>query len=127
MAAVRKNATNLQLVEGVPLVVVQGEIDIANIREFDEGLRSAAEHDAGAVVVSLEEASYFDSAAIHALIACRARLATTRQGFLIVPPSTAAGRRVLEIAGLSNGDMLAASRDDALARAKELSRQRRPT
>ena len=120
----KKNAATLAVFEGVPVVEVVGEIDIANIDELHESLRSAGEHDAGVVVVSLEKASYFDSAAIHALVACRARLITTRQGFLIVQPATAAGRRILEIAGLLRDDTLVASRAEALDRAKQLATQR---
>jgi len=123
-AAKKKGEARLEVVDGVPVVVVDGEVDIANIEELNESLRAAGEFDAGAVVVSLEEARYFDSAAIHALVSCRARLATSRQGFLIVRPATAAGRRVLEICGLLRDDNLVATREEAVARAKYLVAER---
>lgn len=125
MASTKKSVAQLELVDGVPVIEVTGEVDIANIGELDESLRSAGEYDAGAVVVSLEKASYFDSAAIHALIMCRARLSTSRQGFVIVQPATAAGRRILEIAGLMREDMVAASLAEAVERAKLFAAQRR--
>jgi anti-anti-sigma factor len=121
----KNSIAQLELVEGIPVVAVSGEVDIANIGEFDDALRTAGEHDAGAIVVSLEHASYFDSAAIHSLITCRSRLLTSRQGFLIVRPATAAGRRILEIAGLLSDDTLVASREAAIVRAKELTAKRR--
>src|ERR1700730_15666219 len=100
MEAAKKSVARLEIVDDIPFVSVEGEVDIANIRELDDNLRAAVECDAGAVVISLEKANYFDSAAIHSLITCRSRLSTCRQGFVIVAPSTAAGRRILEIAGL---------------------------
>jgi anti-anti-sigma factor len=124
--AKKKDVVHLDLVDGVPVVQIDGEIDIVGIGEFNESLRLAAELDAGAVVVSLERASYFDSAAIHALISCRARLSTTRQGLLIVRPSTAAGRRILEIAGLLGDDTVVATLAEAVGLAKQLTAQRRP-
>jgi len=126
-AAKRRGEARLEVVDGVPVVIVDGEVDIANIDDLNESLRAAGEFDAGAVVVSLEEARYFDSAAIHALVSCRARLSTSRQGFLIVRPATAAGRRILEICGLLRDDNLLATRDEAIGRAKELMAERRGT
>jgi len=126
-AAKRRGEARLEVVDGVPVVIVDGEVDIANIDDLNESLRAAGEFDAGAVVVSLEEARYFDSAAIHALVSCRARLSTSRQGFLIVRPATAAGRRILEICGLLRDDILLATRDEAIGRAKELMAERRGT
>jgi anti-anti-sigma factor len=124
MEAAKKSVARLELVDGIPVVEVEGEVDLANVAELDERLRSAGEHDAGAVVVSLERASYFDSAAIHTLITCRGRLATSRQGFVIVEPGTAAGRRILEIAGFLRDDALVASRGEAIDRAKQLNARR---
>jgi anti-anti-sigma factor len=124
--AKKKDVVHLDLVDGVPVVQIDGEIDIVGIGEFNESLRLAAQLDAGAVVVSLESASYFDSAAIHALISCRARLSTTRQGLFIVRPSTAAGRRILEIAGLLGDDTVVATLAEAVGLAKQLTAQRRP-
>jgi anti-sigma B factor antagonist len=126
MDAAKKTIAQLEVVDGIPVVAVEGEVDIANIRELDEQLRAAGERDAGAVVVSLEKASYFDSAAIHSLIACRARLSTSRQGFVIVQPSNPAGRRVLEIAGLLRDDTLVGSQEDALVLARQLAANHRP-
>src|SRR5690242_16964985 len=114
----KNSVAQLQIVDDVPVVEVNGDVDIANIDELNDSLRAAGELDRGAVVVSLERASYFDSAAIHALVSCRARLATSRQGFFIVQPATAAGRRILEIAGLLRDNTLLATRGEAVDVAK---------
>ena len=121
-----KTVARLKLVETIPFVDVEGEVDIGNSHVLDDVLRGAGEFDAGAVVVSLEHTSYFDSAAIHVLIRNRSRLATSRQAFLIVEPRLSAGRRVLEIAGLLRGESVFSTADDAFAEAKRLHAERRP-
>ncbi len=121
-----QSVARLERVDGIPFVIVEGEVDIANSHVLDEVLRSAAECDAGAVVVSLEHTSYFDSAAIHVLIRNRARLSTSRQSFLIVEPRMASGRRILEIAGLIRGEAVFSTPEDAMREAKQVSGDRRP-
>ena len=121
-----KNGTvRLDRVDGIPFVDVEGEVDISDVRLLNDALQSAGETDAGAVIVSLEKATYFDSSAIHALASCRARLAISRQGLLIVEPSLKSGRRILEIAGLLRDQTIFTSRDEALAAASRLSAERR--
>ena len=120
----KKKVVQLEVVDGIPVVAVDGEVDLANVGELNDSLRSAGERDAGAVVVCLERANYFDSAAIHALISCRARLSTNRQRFLVVQPATPAGRRILEIAGLAREDAFLPSREEALDRARQVVAQR---
>ena len=108
----------LQLVDGIPVVAVVGEVDIANRNALEDAIHSAAEEDAGAVVVSLEGATYFDSAIIHVLVRGRSRLRTNRQALVLVSPSFPAGRRVLEIAGLLDSRSTFESIEAALAAAK---------
>jgi len=124
-AARKKGAARLEVVDGVPVIDVDGEVDIANVDEFEALLRAAVESGAGAVVIALENARYFDSAAIHALLSCRARQIKARQGFLVVRPATAAGRRVLEICGLLRDGSLVASRGEGIEMAKQIAAQRR--
>jgi anti-sigma B factor antagonist len=124
MEASKKSVAQLQVVDGIPVVEVSGEVDIANVAQLNDVLRSAGEHDAGAVVVSLEQATYFDSAAIHALISFRVRLSTCRQSLLIVQPATSAGLRILEISGLVKEDTVVATREAAIRMANDLSAQR---
>jgi anti-anti-sigma factor len=97
----RKDCAFLLVTGGVPVVQVNGELDLTNVAAMHAVLQSAAEHDAGVVVVSLDGAQYFDSATLHTLFMFRHQLGTNRQRLLIVAPKLPTARRVLEIAGLS--------------------------
>jgi stage II sporulation protein AA (anti-sigma F factor antagonist) len=75
-------------------VRVAGEVDMATA---DRMYRAAVADGAGSATLDLSAVTFFDSAAIHALI----RLAERYPGALAVLPS-AQVRRVLEISGLAD-------------------------
>ncbi|MEU8813988.1 STAS domain-containing protein [Actinoplanes sp. NPDC048796] len=75
------------------VVTVTGEVDMSTA---DAMFRAATVDGAGAATLDLREVTFFDSAAIHALL----RLADRFGAGLLVHPS-AQVRRVLEISGLS--------------------------
>jgi anti-sigma B factor antagonist len=66
--------------ERPPVVTATGEIDLANVDEFDEVLKRAAAETA-AITVDLSQVSYCDSAAVRALFS----VAATTKLTLIVP------------------------------------------
>jgi anti-anti-sigma factor len=68
--------------EQPPVVTASGDIDLANVSEFQDVLNEAAA-DSDAIAVDLSEVTYCDSAAVRALFAVAA---TTKLG-LIVPTS----------------------------------------
>jgi stage II sporulation protein AA (anti-sigma F factor antagonist) len=74
-------------------VVVAGEVDMATA---DTMLQTALREPAGKITLDLSAVTFFDSAAIHALL----RLAEHYGARLTVLPSSQV-RRVLEISGLS--------------------------
>jgi anti-sigma B factor antagonist len=74
-------------------VVVRGEVDMSTA---DAMVRAATGEGAGHVTLDLRGVTFFDSAAIHALI----RLAERFRGAFEVIPSPQV-RRVLDISGLS--------------------------
>ncbi|GAA2716714.1 STAS domain-containing protein [Micromonospora olivasterospora] len=74
-------------------VVVSGEVDMATA---DTMLQTALREPAGRITLDLLAVTFFDSAAIHAVV----RLAQRCPGTLTVLPSRQV-RRVLEIAGLA--------------------------
>jgi anti-anti-sigma factor len=125
MESAKNGTIRLNRVDGIPSVDVHGEVDISDVRHLNAALQTAGQTDAGAVIVSLENATYFDSSAIHALASCRARLAISGQSLLIVQPTVKSGRRILEIAGLLRDQTVFASRDEAIEAAKRLSAERR--
>jgi anti-sigma B factor antagonist len=80
--------------EQPPVVTASGDIDLANVNEFQVVLNGAAA-DSDAITVDLSDVSYCDSAAVRALFA----VAATTKLALIVP---AAGpiTTLLSISGL---------------------------
>src|SRR5690348_18499233 len=118
MATDIQRVAALQLVDGIPIVGVVGEVDIANRTALERAIHAAAEEDAGTGIGSLEQATYFDSAIIHVIMRARARLRTNRQSLVVVTPSFPAGRRILEIAGLLDSTTSFDSTEAALTAAK---------
>ncbi|MBM2617658.1 STAS domain-containing protein [Actinoplanes sp. LDG1-06] len=78
---------------GRVVVTVSGEVDMSTAETM---FRTAARDDVAAATLDLHAVTFFDSAAIHALL----RLAEHYPGALTVLPSPQV-RRVLEISGLS--------------------------
>ncbi|WP_197699266.1 STAS domain-containing protein [Micromonospora chokoriensis] len=79
-------------------VVVAGEVDMATA---DTMLQTALREPAGRIILDLRAVTFFDSAAIHALV----RLAQQFPGTLTVLPSRQV-RRVLDISGLGGQSWL---------------------
>ncbi|SBT53318.1 STAS domain-containing protein [Micromonospora auratinigra] len=82
-------------------VVVTGEVDMATA---DTMFQTALREPATRLTLDLREVTFFDSAAIHAVV----RLAQRFPGTLRVLPSRQV-RRVLEISGLGDQDWLVES------------------
>lgn len=82
--------------DGVPRLVVTGEIDLSNVRVFVEALTAATESadGSGTVAVDLAAVKYLDSSAINALFAHSERVARLH---LVVNPFL---MPVLRISGL---------------------------
>jgi anti-sigma B factor antagonist len=64
-----------------PVVVVSGDIDLANVAEFEEAM-SKALNGSGELTVDLTKVSYCDSAAVRALFA---KAASTRLTMIVRP------------------------------------------
>lgn len=108
-----------KLVGPVPVVDVIGDVDISNVDELEAALAGAAERDVGVVVVSLQNASYFDSRTIHVLYRFADRLETNRQRMVIVAPSDSSAQRILKITGLAAAVEHCDNLDEALAKGAE--------
>jgi anti-sigma B factor antagonist len=80
--------------EQPPVVSATGDIDLANVNEFQDVLTAAAS-DSDAVTVDLSEVTYCDSAAVRALfsVAARAKLG-------LIVPATGTIMTLLSISGL---------------------------
>lgn len=121
-----KSVVESRDVDGIPVIEVNGELDLFNINGFEVALQRAAERDVGAVIVSLAQARYFDSAAIHKLLVFRQQLSINRQALLTIKPSLESAQRILCISGLAGKKEVCESLDDAVKVATQLVAERAP-
>jgi anti-anti-sigma factor len=117
----------LREVDGIPIVEVQGEIDLFTVQTLEAELQSAAATDAGAVIVSLADTVYFDSVVIHRLLTFRRQMSVIRQRFFLVQPKLEAAQRLLYITGLTAKNDRCASLEEALALASQARFDRQET
>jgi len=99
--------------ESATIIEVTGDLDISNAGRFETALELALASNHQTVMVSLAQASYFDSIGLHSLLRFAERLTTTRRRFVVVAPRHSTPRRVLEIAGVASSYLLFDSVDDA--------------
>lgn len=81
--------------DGVPVVIVTGEVDIVNATEVGGQLFGAAPNTAAGLVVDLSGVTYLDSRGVHLLFELANRLRTRDQRLHLVVPARALIRRVL--------------------------------
>lgn len=92
----------LELVNGIPVVDVIGEVDMTNSHELEGLLDQASRSGPPKVIVVLTGATYLDSKGVRLLLRSAERLALIRQRLLVVAPGGSVPRRILDIAGADN-------------------------
>lgn len=98
----------------LPVLEIAGEVDIANVQEFEAALDGAV--DSGpALIISLEDTSYFDSKGIHVLLMFAGRFVRSGQRLSLVARPGTGPRRLLEIAGVPGVVPTFGSVDEAVA------------
>ncbi|MDQ6823870.1 MAG: STAS domain-containing protein [Candidatus Eremiobacteraeota bacterium] len=85
---------------GIPVIEVTGELDVANIDDFRAFVRDATLPDGFSVIVSFERVSYFDSHALEALVEFSKRLHTNRRQLLVVAARESPPGRILRTANM---------------------------
>jgi anti-sigma B factor antagonist len=90
----------INTVDGVSVVTIHGEVDIANVDELRACLEKAAEDRGPGLVVDLSRALYFDSRTIALLADFATRLRVHRQRVALVAPADGFAARILQVAGL---------------------------
>ena len=88
------------LIDGVYVLTIFGEVDISNADELSAQLDQAADTGAPGVVIDLTHAAYFDSRTISLLAKFAERSRSERQGLALVVPGGGWAGRILEITGL---------------------------
>jgi anti-sigma B factor antagonist len=77
-----------QLVDGVVVLAVHGEVDLATVPRLRDGLQRELSEAAGALVVDLDGVSLFDDIGLGVLLGAR-RTARARGGDLVIVASSA--------------------------------------
>ena len=72
------------LASGVPVVSVDGELDLTTASTLEETLLTLPDHTADAVIVDLERCSFIDLRALHVLLAARERLEHSNRPLVLV-------------------------------------------
>ncbi|HLW49218.1 MAG TPA: SpoIIE family protein phosphatase [bacterium] len=103
--------------DGVPVVTIPGDVDLANLRVFTSALNRAAVSSNGPLILTWPGAAYFDSHGIRALLQCASRLATTRRVLFLVVPGGSPLRRLFAAVGLDVAARLFDSTEEAIAAA----------
>lgn len=104
----------LDEVDGYPLVVPVGEIDIASVGVLQQALDQLLEPGPTRLVLDLEGVQYLDSTGLGAITASRGR-AREEGGDVVVVCTRARILRLFAITGLDRVFSICASRDEAVA------------
>jgi anti-sigma B factor antagonist len=101
--------------DGVELVLVDGELDIATAARLIGVLNTSVEDAIQSVVVDLSNVDFMDSTGLALLINANRRLSLRRKGFAVVCPAGPL-RRVFEVTDMVNTLGVSPDRQSALAR-----------
>jgi anti-anti-sigma factor len=108
------------IVDGVTVVSVKGEVDIANVDELRQCLERATQKRDRGVVIDLTAAAYFDSRTIALLADVATKIRVHRQRVAVVAPKEGFAARILQIAGLPLIVPAYPSRSEALNAVKQV-------
>jgi anti-anti-sigma factor len=100
---------------GVPIVVIEGEIDASNSPEISGRLRDALSNQGMVLIVDLSETTYIDSAGINVLFKLGLELHERQQQLHLVVAESSPIARMLAIVGLDEAVPTHPTRDAALA------------
>lgn len=97
----------------VVLVVLAGELDLTNARDFEERIEGLPGENGTSLLVDLNRVVFMDSAALHVLFRTARRLGRAHFGLLYDP--TAPVSKALSIVGLPKVATSGASRQELVA------------
>jgi anti-anti-sigma factor len=98
---------------GIPVVALEGEIDLSNVTSVHEQMLAAAPNTALGLIVDLAGATYLDSQGIRILFELRDRLRIRRQGMALVVPEPSPIREILVLTSMDTVVPLFKSVDEA--------------
>src|ERR671937_1593958 len=100
--------------DGVDVIAVTGELDLATAPRLSKRLNVATLSGAGGVIVDLSETAFIDSSGLHALMVAARQLARRERVLTIVCPPGRALRH-FEQTGLASVFKIVATREAAMA------------
>jgi anti-sigma B factor antagonist len=101
-------------VEGVPVVRLDGDIDISNAQDLGDALAASIGNDVPGLVLDLSALDYLDSAGVHLILDLAGRLRVRRQQLRLVAPDDAPLRVVLDITAVEKRVPLHERTEDAV-------------
>jgi anti-sigma B factor antagonist len=102
--------------DGVDVLFVEGEIDVASAPRLIAALNEAVAEAARSVIIDLTSVDFMDSTGLALLINAHRRLAVRRKGFAVVCPAGPL-RRVFEITDMVDTLRVCPDRETAAAAA----------
>jgi anti-anti-sigma factor len=102
---------------GVPIVVIEGEVDASNSLEISGRLRDALSNQGTVLIVDLSETTYIDSAGINVLFKLGLELRERQQQLHLVVAESSPIARMLSIVGLDDAVPTHRTREAAVAAA----------
>jgi len=104
---------------GIPMVGVSGTIDLSNLPAMRAVVEHAARSDKRFVILSLVNATYLDSQAVHALMRLKSRVAVNRQELILIAPAASLARQILDISGVTSAFRVFETVESALQELEE--------
>lgn len=101
--------------DGVPIVAVDGEVDIANVGALRSQVMRAVPNTAPGLILDLSGTSYLDSRGVHLILEIADRMITTQQQLHVVAPDGGLIRRVLLLTHVEGIVPLHQSLDEAVS------------
>jgi anti-anti-sigma factor len=105
--------------DGVPVVRLDGEVDLSNIDEVRAAVFARADDGGGCLVVDLTHTTYLDSTAVRLLFDLAVRLQARRRRLRLVVSDATIVRRVLVLTKLDESVPFSATVADAVAACSE--------
>ena len=103
----------------VPVLRLEGEIDVANVEEIRARMRGLVTNRSFALIVDLSPTSYLDSAGINLFFSAGEEMRGRQQQLYIVLPSASPVLRMVSLTGLDKALPTFGGLEEALAAAAE--------
>ena len=101
--------------DGVVIVSMPEEIDLANAKQLGASVRGAVPNEAVGVVLDLSSTTYLDSSGVHLVFDLAERLRARQQRLALAVPEASHIRRVLDLVDVTVAAGLAPDVEDAAA------------